>query len=71
MEEWKNERAEFEMKLSSDQIMKRTAEMRKHEDDPKWEKLKETLLVGNKAEDDTINAVIDKLKAKFHFPLEI
>jgi len=71
MEDWKNERAEYEMKINGEEIMKKAAELKKHEDDPKWEKIKESLYVGNKVEDDIINLVIDKLKAKYHFPTEL
>jgi hypothetical protein len=71
MEDWKNERAEFEMRNAGEEIMKKAAEIKKHEDDPKWEKLKESLYLGNKTEDDIINSVIDTLKAKYHFPTEL
>jgi hypothetical protein len=71
MEDWKNEKAEFEMKNSGEEIMKKAAELKKREDDPKWEKLKKSLYVGNKTEDDIINLVIDKLLAKYHFPTEL
>ena len=71
MEDWKNERAEFEMRNSGEEIMKKAAEIKKHEDDPNWEKLKESLYVGNKTEDDIISSVIDTLKAKYHFPTEL
>lgn len=67
-EEWKSERAEVEMRQGTDAIMKAAQEKAKHEENQKWEEIKENLAVGQEDKKDTIDFVIELLKTKYELP---
>jgi hypothetical protein len=68
MSDWKNERAEAEMKLAGEQMMKQALEKKIKEENEKWSEIKQSLYVGSKPEDDSIDWVIDELKKKYELP---
>jgi len=71
MEDWKNDRAEAEMRVGEAEMMQKAAEKRKLEEDEKWSKIKESLYVGSKPEDDSIDWVLGELIKKYELPIEI
>ena len=71
MSDWKNERAEAAMKGAESEMMKKASEKRKLEVDEKWSKIKESLYVGSKPEDDSVDWVIDELRKQYELPTEI
>lgn len=71
MEDWKNNRAEAEMKIAEVEIMKKAAKAKKEAIDKEWDLIKEHLYVGSGPEDDSIDWVIDEMRKKYEFPVEI
>ncbi len=67
-EDWKNERAEAEMREGTDSIMKAAQEKARKLEDEKWEEMKLNLSVGFENKKDEINFVIDLLKSKYELP---
>lgn len=71
MGDWKNDRAEAEMKSHEAEMMKKAVEAREKKENEQWNKIKESLYVGSKPEDDSIDWVIDSLRKKYELPIEI
>jgi predicted type IV restriction endonuclease len=71
MEDWKNDRAEAEMKSHEAEMMKKAVEAREKKENEQWNKIKESLYVGSKTEDDSIDWVINNLRKKYELPIEI
>lgn len=71
MGDWKNDRAEAEMKSHEAEMMKKAVEAREKKENEQWSKIKESLYVGSKPEDDSIDWVIDNLRKKYELPIEI
>jgi len=71
MGDWKNDRAEADMKSHEAEMMKKAVEAREKKENEQWDKIKESLYVGSKPEDDSIDWVIDSLRKKYELPIEI
>jgi len=70
MGDWKNDRAEVEMKLAGDKMMREAADAKFREETAKWDKMKESLYVGSEREDDSIDWVVDMIRHKYELPTE-
>jgi hypothetical protein len=68
MEEWKNNRAEIEIRLASEKIMKEAADKVKLAEDSEWDKICASIYVGSREDDDNIDWVISLLKTNYNPP---
>jgi hypothetical protein len=69
MGDWKNDRAEAEMQKAEKEMMAKSVEKFKADENAKWDKIKESLYVGDRTTDDDIDYVIDRLKEKYLLPI--
>lgn len=69
-EEWKNERAEAEMRDGTEAIRLAAMERAKREEEQQWTELIKTLSQGHEDKKDQIEWVINLLKAGFELPVK-
>lgn len=70
MGDWKNEKAEMEMKRSEKEMMEKAVLRKKQEEDQKWEKIKESLYTGDSEDAKNIRWIIDTLREHYELPIE-
>lgn len=64
MGDWKNDRAEGEMRKSGEEIMQNARMESEEKENKLWDEIKQSLYVGSSDEDDMINWTINQLRKK-------
>lgn len=70
MEDWKNDRAEADIKAHEKEMMQKAVERKKQEEDKKWDDLKKSLYLGDSEDDKFISMTIDLLREQYELPIE-
>lgn len=70
MSDWKNDRAEAEMREGTEQIRLDAEKKAKEKENAMWNELKESLYKGNTETDSAIVFVIDLLREKYELPVK-
>ena len=68
VEDWKNERAEVEMRQGTDAIMKAALEKEKIKENELWENFRNALIADHPERTEEINAVVELIRKNYTLP---
>jgi len=68
MEDWKNDKAEFEMKMAEKEMMEKAALEKVKKVDEAWSKVKENLYVGDSEYDKFVDGIVSNMREIYELP---